>query len=479
LNTKEDLTIGYAPTRRAVFSREDALKYKKLTLDKIKSMGYRTVDIEDINEDGLLLEEKDIGAAVKKFRQGDVDCIMAPHCNFGTEDIVARVAHEMALPFLLWAPRDEAPLPDGSRLRDSQCGLFATSKILQRYSVPYSYIINCRLDDPVFQRGFDNFAAAANVVKAFKEIRIGQIGTRVTPFWSVIANEGELLEKFGIEVVPYNLIDVINMAKEVKEKGGHKDVLDYINKNLTSEIEDDKLQNIASLKVAMDMLRERDGITAFAIQCWTALGDLLGITPCLANSLMFDENVPVACETDIHGAVSASIAQAATFNESKVIFADVTIRHPEDDDSELLWHCGPFPLSLKKEGVEGKISTHGILDNDPQGICDFEIKGGDVTVVRFDSVKGDYRLLSGQAAGTAGPKTTGTYLWIKTSDWTKWEERLIYGPYIHHVTAVHGRVSPVLYEASRYIEGLTLDAIEPTEEEIRSWLRGRDQISRP
>ena len=109
MNTKNDLTIGYAPTRRTVFSREDALKYKKLTLNKIKSMGYKVVDIEDINEDGLLVEEADIGAAVKKFKHGDVDCIISPHCNFGTEDIVARVAKEMALPFLLWGPRDEAP----------------------------------------------------------------------------------------------------------------------------------------------------------------------------------------------------------------------------------------------------------------------------------------------------------------------------------------------------------------------------------
>jgi L-fucose isomerase-like protein len=189
---------------------------------------------------------------------------------------------------------------------------------------------------------------------------------------------------------------------------------------------------------------------------------------------MFDENIPVACETDIHGAVSATIAQAATFNDSKVIFADITIRNPEDDDSELLWHCGPFPVSLKKKGVEGKVATHGILDNDPQGICDFEIKGGDITVIRFDGIKGKYNLFAGQAKGTTGPKTTGTYLWIKAKDWTEWEERLIYGPYIHHVAAVHGKVAPVLYEAARFIDGLSLDAVEPDEDEIRKWLRGRE-----
>ena len=44
MDTKKSLTVGYAPTRRNVFSREDALKYKKLTSDKTKSLGYKVID---------------------------------------------------------------------------------------------------------------------------------------------------------------------------------------------------------------------------------------------------------------------------------------------------------------------------------------------------------------------------------------------------------------------------------------------------
>ncbi len=474
---KNDLKIGYAPTRRTVFSREDALKYKKLVHEKIKSFGYKIVDIEDINEDGLLVGNDDIVSAVRKFKSQDVDCVFSPHCNFGTEDVVANVAKEMGLPFLLWGPRDEAPLVDGSRLRDSQCGLFATSKILSRLSVPFTYIINSRVDDDVFVNGFNNFAAAANVVKTFRKIRIGQVGTRPAPFWTVIANEGELLEKFGIEIVPYNLIDVINMAIKIREgrSSGFIDTIKYLEQNFKINIEKEKLENIAALKEAIKEIKVKDNISAFAIQCWTALGDIFGIVPCSANALLFDQDIPVACETDISGAVSALIAASSTFFQSKVIFADVTIRHPEDDNAELLWHCGPFPPSLKKENVKGQISCHGILDNHAQGIFDYEIKGGDITVVRFDGLKGNYKLFCGQAEGTEGPKTTGTYLWIKVKDWSKWEEKLIYGPYIHHVAAVHGKVSPVIYEALKYLSGVELDAIEPYEDEIRDMLAGRSK----
>jgi hypothetical protein len=188
---------------------------------------------------------------------------------------------------------------------------------------------------------------------------------------------------------------------------------------------------------------------------------------------MFDEKIPVVCETDINGAISALIAQAANFNERSVFFADLTVRHPEDDNAELLWHCGPFPFSLKKSGAEARVGCHIILGGAPPGICDWEIEGGDVSIVRFDGVGGKYSLFAGEARGTTGPKTIGTYLWIKVRDWSRWEEKLISGPYIHHVAGVHGRIAAVLYEASKYMKGVCFDPCEPDTDEIRNWLAGR------
>ncbi|MCX6347272.1 MAG: PfkB family carbohydrate kinase [Actinobacteria bacterium] len=55
-----------------------------------------------------------------------------------------------------------------------------------------------------------------------------------------------------------------------------------------------------------------------------------------------------------------------------------------------------------------------------------------------------------------------------------WEEKLIYGPYVHHVAGIHDHCSPVLYEATKYIPGLKPDPAQPTEVEIRSYLCGND-----
>lgn len=62
---------------------------------------------------------------------------------------------------------------------------------------------------------------------------------------------------------------------------------------------------------------------------------------------LIDEGIPVSCETDINAAVTSVMMQAVTLGDSASFFADLTIRHPENDNRELLWHCGPFPYSLR------------------------------------------------------------------------------------------------------------------------------------
>ena len=166
----------------------------------------------------------------------------------------------------------------------------------------------------------------------------------------MICNEGELLEKFNIEIVPFNLVDIVSRIKKIikNPSNSFNETFDFVKTNMV-EINDADLKSIVALKETIKDIAQEQNISAFAIQCWTSLQDMIGVVPCLANSLLFDEGIPVVCETDINGAITAVITQAAGLGKFPVFFADVTVRHPEDDNSELLWHCGPFPYSLKKD----------------------------------------------------------------------------------------------------------------------------------
>lgn len=460
--------IGFAPTRRSIFSAPDAVKYAELTRNKLEDLGIEYVDIKDINEEGLLYDPADISRIVEKFRNEGVAGLFIPHCNFGTEYVCARLAKELHVPVLLWGPRDERPDENGIRLRDSQCGLFATGKVLRRFQVPFTYLTNCRIEDPEFTRGIQDFLRVCNIVQTFQTTRILQIAPRPFDFWTTMCNEGELLEKFNIQVSPIpmpELIEAVNKA--IKEEIEVNKVISYCKNNMNIGISEEALKKVAALKVAMKSLTVQYDCNAIAIQCWNALQSELGIMPCAANSLLNEEGIPVVCETDIHGAITAVLVEAAGMGETRSFFADWTVRHPDNENGELLQHCGPWPISVAKE----KPTIGYPLAFEHPGAVEAEAKHGDITLCRFDGDNGEYALLLGRAKGIAGPYTKGTYLWIEVANLKRLEAKIVEGPYIHHCVGIHKDVVAVLYEACKYI-GVKPDLYDPIEEEIKAYLRG-------
>lgn len=457
------IKLGYAPTRRSIFSAPDALKYAGLTKARLQELGVELVDIDDINEEGLLYDDGDVAGIVKKFEEAGVDGLFLPHCNFGTEYVCARLAKALNVPVLLWGPRDERPDENGVRLRDSQCGLFATGKVFRRFRIPFTYLTNCRLTDAEFANGIRNFLAVCNVVKVFRSTRILQIGPRPFDFWSTMCNEGELLEKFNIQLSPVPIPELTAEMKKAKEEGTEVDkVVAYCKENMCIKIKEEELENVAALKVAMKNLAAKYGCNAVAIQCWNALQGEIGIMPCAANSLLNEEGIPVVCETDIHGAVTAVLAEAAGMDECRTFFADWTVRHPDNENGELLQHCGPWPISVAKE----KPTIGYPLAFDHPGAVEAEAKHGEMTLCRFDGDNGEYSLLLGNARGVEGPYTKGTYVWVEVDNLKRLENKLVCGPYIHHCVGIHKDVVPVLYEACKYI-GVVPDLYDPVEEEVK------------
>ncbi|MDR2740503.1 MAG: L-fucose/L-arabinose isomerase family protein [Treponema sp.] len=463
----DKIKLGYAPTRRSIFSAPDAVKYRSLTKNRLAELGVEIVDIDDINKEGLLYDEQEIPAVAAKFKAAGVDGLFVPHCNFGTEYAVAALARELNLPVLLWGPRDERPDEKGTRLRDSQCGLFATGKVLRRFRTPFTYMTNCRLEDPEFKRGIGVFLAVCNVVKTFRRIRILQISTRPYDFLTTMCNEGELLEKFDIRIAPIPMTELVQKMDSVKDSEEARKTAAFIKTNMELKVEELVIGKVAALKTAMKELTNQYGCGAVAIQCWNALQSEIGIMPCAANSLLTGDGIPVVCETDIHGAVTSLLAQAATMGEAPIMFADWTVRHPDNDNGELLQHCGPWPLAAAKS----KPVLAKPLVFDYPGSVSAEAKHGDLTLLRFDGDNSEYSLLLGNARGIDGPYTLGTYLWIEVKNWKRLEAKIVEGPYIHHCVAVHGDFVPVLYEACKYL-GIKPDLYDNNDEDIKAFLRG-------
>ena len=473
---KSQIKLGFVPTRRNVsaekFCNKDVARARKDAVeDMLKEKKIDYISLDFLNEEGLLLSVLDAEKVANKMIAEGVDALFVPHCNFGTEDAVAKVSKLVGKPVLLWGMRDDAPCTDdGQRMTDSQCGLFATGKILKQYGVPFTYITNSFLSDEVFKRGFDAFLSVASVVKGFTRMRIGQIGTRPTTFTSVRVNELELIERFGIEVTPITTTDLELLIKDV---GANKKSL--VNAQVEAwkndciiDIDADSLYKTAVLKCALREFADSQELDALAVQCWEPMSIIAGVRPCFAFSDLTGEKLPVICELDIHGAITSVMAQAASNWTASSFLADLTIRHPENDNAELFWHCGVFPKDLARSG---KPAIGKSFDGNMPSVGSYEIKHTDYTVLRVDAEHGNYSMLMGHGKGVDGPATTGTYGWIEFENWPEWEHKFVYGPYIHHCVGIPGKYSHILYEACKYIPGLNPDPVSPDAAQLQAFFR--------
>lgn len=184
-------------------------------------------------------------------------------------------------------------------------------------------------------------------------------------------------------------------------------------------------------------------------ECWTAYPAMFdGLSPCTSYGILNDLGYIISCESDIHAAMSMAVLSCATFGEKKCFLGEFTVRHPENKNAELLWHCGQFPLSCKATDCPAKqVNQHEW----------FRAKDGKYTLARIDQESGNYMILPAVCRTTEGPSTSGTYLWAEFDNLQALENRVLQGPYIHHFCEIEGDFTKEIAEFCKYIPNLSLD----------------------
>ena len=448
---KDKVTIGLMPTRRPVFRIETAREEYNIIIPIIKNQlaaHVNFVDIDDICEQGMGAFPEDIPKAVKKFRAAEIDALFFPFCDFGCEEVVAGVAKEFKLPVLIWGSRDKVSTFE-KRQKETQCGLFAATKVLLNYGVTFSYIANCDAESSDFTKGFEKFVRVVYVLKTLRNANIAEIGDRPKDFFSVIHNQQLMIENLNITVKPIPLLTVRELAFDIldkKDDGFTEYYRDFCSRMDCSDTDDEYIRKVCAGVLALEKLFRQHNCRAGAFDCAgvrTAL-EMNG-SACTIQGELSDRGFPTACETDVWGAVSQLICTAASLGKDTEFLADWTYRHPTNENAELIWHGGPCAFSLASKKPMFRKNFRGFYE------AWFEMKQGNLTLVRMDELHGEYYMFLGEGKTTAGPETTGTWLWLEVDNWKNWEEQLMFGPFIHHVAGVYGKYTDVMTEAARYL----------------------------
>ena len=458
-------TFGVIVTNRNFFADHLVENGRQKILDRLHKLGYNTIIVdEETTPLGAVETWSDSQKCGELFRrhQDEIDGIIVSLPNFGNEQGVADAIRESRLnvPVLVHAFPDSTDMLTAAGRRDAFCGKLSVTNNLYQYEIPFSVTQSHTLDpdSDQFTTEISKFAAICRTVKGLTHARIGAIGARPGAFKTVRYSE-KLFESMGMSVQTLDLSDVFGWVRRM-EDGDAK---------VTAEIERIKsyaaydkvpaasLTKIAKLAVTIRGWMSDNGITATAIQCWDSLQANYGVNVCTLMSMMSDELMPSACETDIAGTVSMYALTLASSKPSALV--DWNNNYDDDPNKCIYFHCGNWAKSLVKEI---RISTAEVLGTtlgpeNTWGATDGRTPAGPLTYARIDTDDrmGLIKAYFGEGKTTNDPlsRIPGNSAVVEVADLQGLMRYVCKNGFAHHCAMTDAFVANVLEESLDYYLG--------------------------
>jgi len=331
----------------------------------LKEMGHESISLDASLTRHGAIETPTEGAIYAKFlkeNQGKFGGVILCLPNFGDETGAVAALKDAGVPIFIQAyPDDNDKMGPESR-RDSFCGKLSIMDVFYQYGVPFTIRKphTVSLTSPRFKENIEYFDSLCRVVNGMKQMTVGAVGARTTPFKTVRADE-LALQRHGITVETVDLSSVISRVRsaaagtsEYKEKWEKLDAATQ-----WKGVPESARDTLTKFGVVMDEIVNEYQMDAVGIRCWTEMQQELGISPCVVMGLLNDRFIPSACEVDIANAVAMYGLSLASGKAPALL--DWNNNFGDDDDKCILFHCGPVPPSLMKG--KGQISDHLIIKN--------------------------------------------------------------------------------------------------------------------
>jgi L-fucose isomerase-like protein len=417
----------------------------------------------------VTLQDSEKCAALFKKNRDEIDGVLITLPNFGEEKAIANALKwaNLNVPVLVQAFPDEMGRMSISDRRDSFCGKMSTCNNLMQYGIKYS-LTTLHTVDPEsdsFRADLRRFAGICRVVKGLRNARMGVIGARPAAFNTVRFSE-KLLERTGISVETLDLSEVFGHANKLKEEDPRlKNKLEKMTGYVpTGGVPSPSLLRMAKLGVVIDDWMNVNNLVASAVQCWTSMEEFYGVVPCTLMSMMSNELIPSACETDITGVVGMYAMTLASGKPSAIV--DWNNNYGDDPDKGVIFHCSNLPKDLFMEetvslhnsakmdyqeiiaGTVGKENTYGTIVG--------RLKAAPITYCRVstDDFNGRVVAYMGEGALTNDPlQTFGGYGVIKIPNLQKLLAFICENGFEHHVAINPSNVGSVLEESfTKYLD---------------------------
>ena len=403
---KKVLNIGFITTLSGRWPRELPNKrlkdYGEWLEENLKEMNL--VKAEEIVSTSGTIQE-----TVNRFKQAGVDVIIMLYGAFTGDDISTRMAEELKVPVILWAPY-EPPFDKDTRLfANALVAATMNAASLRRLGHKYHVIYGSKEDERAAE-SLICLIKAYNTVKKLRGTLLGLLGHRPTAFYNSAFDEGLIRRTFGVRMESTDLKMVFDRMEKIPEEKVKADMKKMAAEFDISNLPEQHLENHSKLYFALQEIINEQGYDYATIKCWPEMGQLK-TTPCAVMArLADDQNMNIICEGDVDAGLALIVQHYLT--ESPGFITDM-INIDEENNTLTFWHCGNAPLSLMNKKYDVTIDNHPLAG---QGTAFYgSLKTGAVTIARFCNIDGVYKLFLLRGEAIDSPRyTKGVMVTVKT-----------------------------------------------------------------
>ncbi|NLE09125.1 MAG: hypothetical protein GX631_07730, partial [Dehalococcoidales bacterium] len=279
------IRLGFVPAHREPFDENWAEAMRKRCLDSFAGIEGVEIIVPDkkLTKNGCVRNDDEAEKTIALFAEKGIDGLLIGTMTFGDEVAALSVASAFQdLPILLFGTKEGPFTADGGRRSDSFCGTLSVSSGLHRRQIPFVFGGLVFPEEEEFQLIVSDFVRVCSVCKGFIGARIGLVGPRPERFETCIFSEDELMRQFDQRVVPISIPDIMKMADPAGANAEEiKKIVAKIKKKAdVSDVAKSTIGKMAGLEYALFKFAQDKNLSAMGVQCWNAMQEVYGISPC-------------------------------------------------------------------------------------------------------------------------------------------------------------------------------------------------------
>ena len=431
--------------------------------------------------------ELDVMQALTQANDAGVNALVIYLGNFGPEGPATLLAQKFDGPCMFIAAAEEASDTLMGGRGDAYCGMLNASYNIGIRGLKNVYIPEYPVGEfKELAAMMAEFVPIARILIGLSKLKVLSFGPR--PFDFVACNAPiKALYDLGIEVQENSELDLFT---SYKEHDGDARIADVV-RDMEKELGDGNnhptiLPKLAQYELTLlDWIDSNKGASEFVTltaKCWPAFEANFGFVPCYVNSRLASRGIPVACETDIYGAVTEYIITCAT--ELPPTLLDINNTVPYDmyekeiknsfdykaHDVFMGFHCGNTPSchlvnpQMKYQLIMNRLMEDSKEADITRGTLESDIKPGHITFFRLQSAA-DTSLHSYIVQGEILPVATQSFGSIgifAISEMARFYRHvLIAKRYPHHGGVAFAHVGKVLFAAMKILGVDDVDFNQP------------------